>query len=419
MGPQKRKAETDPESDEELRNPLKMADVELKSVFVNDLEVNQEEEEYFEEEHFDDKTGEKLNPGLVAEAENEEIEFMKRIGVGEECEERECWEMTGKPPTTTKFVRVNKGSDEKPDVRARLCARDFKKKGDKNRSDLFAAMPPLEAKKLLFRQAAREKAVWRAGKWQRKKLLFIDVKKAHLNGIVGEDIFVYVKLPDGKCWRLKRWLYGMRPAASAWEMDFSENMKNAGCEKGKSAPTVFFNKDTDSRCVVHGDDFTFLAYEAEIPNIIEKMQAWYDIKVRGVLGGQPGDDEEVTILNRRLTWRRGVIEYEADPKHVQAIIEDMGLTRESKGLEAPVEKEEVNEEASEDDNELLEGEEAKKFRGIAARGNYLSLDRADIQYATKEICRSMARPRKSSWKKLKTFSSIPCHVSEGRLEVLQ
>ena len=45
------------------------------------------------------------------------------------------------------------------------------------------------------------------------------MEKAYLNGVVPEEVFVYVKLPDGRCWRLKRWLYGMRPAAKSWEAD--------------------------------------------------------------------------------------------------------------------------------------------------------------------------------------------------------
>ncbi len=52
------------------------------------------------------------------------------------------------------------------------------------------------------------------------KLMLIDVKKAHLNGFVEEGEDVYVDLPaeanaPGKCGKLRRWLYGMRPAASA------------------------------------------------------------------------------------------------------------------------------------------------------------------------------------------------------------
>ena len=40
----------------------------------------------------------------------------------------------------------------------------------------------------------------------------------------------------------------------------------------------------------------------------------------------------------------------------------------------------------------LVGEEAKLYRRVAARLNYLSTDRPDLQYAVKEAARSMAKP---------------------------
>ena len=58
--------------------------------------------------------------------------------------------------------------------------------------------------------------------------MFIDVKKAHLNGKVPDDEFAFVKLPDGKIWRLKRWLYGMRSAAQAWEEEYASKMIDIG-----------------------------------------------------------------------------------------------------------------------------------------------------------------------------------------------
>ena len=48
------------------------------------------------------------------------------------------------------------------EVRCRLVARDFKGK-DKDRDDLFAATPPLEAKRMLLSRAATRKPVGRAG----------------------------------------------------------------------------------------------------------------------------------------------------------------------------------------------------------------------------------------------------------------
>ena len=60
----------------------------------------------------------------------------------------------GAAPTSTKWVDPNKGGVEVPDIRSRWVARDFKKKGERDREDLFALMPPLEAKKVLFKLAS-------------------------------------------------------------------------------------------------------------------------------------------------------------------------------------------------------------------------------------------------------------------------
>ena len=86
-------------------------------------------------------------------------------------------------------------------------ARDFKSRREGPRDDLFAAMPPLEAKKALFAYVAgvREK---RRGQGQDEvKLIFIDVERAHLTAKRDEE--EWVDLPDefmkfGKYGRLKR-----------------------------------------------------------------------------------------------------------------------------------------------------------------------------------------------------------------------
>ena len=131
-----------------------------------------------------------------------------------------------------------------PDIRCRLVARDFKPKGEKDRSEIFAAMPPLESKKLLFQQAMSQNARNRSRGEDGLKIMLIDVKKAHLNGFVGEDEFAYIELPwgaikEGQCGRLRRWLYGMRQDASAWERDYSEKLVSMGFRKGYSCTNGF------------------------------------------------------------------------------------------------------------------------------------------------------------------------------------
>ena len=126
--------------------------------------------------------------------------------VGIESTEEECWAKAGKAPVTTKWVGVNKGTSSRPIVGARLAARDFK---TKVREFLLAAMPLLESSKdaLLPHMRAKKPRVWRRARWERRKLMIIDVKKVHLNGKVLEGKFAVVHLRDGKIWMLNRWLH--------------------------------------------------------------------------------------------------------------------------------------------------------------------------------------------------------------------
>ena len=221
----------------------------------------------FEEEFRDNRTGEYLDPELVAKAKSEEVEFMAKIGLYQEVDISECLEMSGRPPISTRWVDVNQGSTESLDVRCRLVARDFKPKGERDRSDIFAAMPPLEAKKLPYpeKRSEGERSCGTANGASRRSLL-IDVEKAHLDGELEahESAFVLPldeECKQGKCWRLRRWLYGIRPAASARKKHYSKTLVDMGFAKRVTAATVFNDKARDVRCVVHGDDFTFLGWE--------------------------------------------------------------------------------------------------------------------------------------------------------------
>ena len=72
---------------------------------------------------------------------------------------------------------INKGDDSDPDYRSRWVGREFKGK-DNDRDDLFAATPPLEAKKALIAKAACQKGV---DPRKLKKLGFIDIRKAYFH----------------------------------------------------------------------------------------------------------------------------------------------------------------------------------------------------------------------------------------------
>ena len=373
------------------------------------MEVNVEEEpwdEAFDEVDGDEADGEPsegvgFDPQLLSAARLEEIQFMQDLGVWEQSSAQECLAKTGRKPTSTKWVDVDKGRDGEVLVRSRLVARDFKVKGDSRGFDVFAATPPLELKRLLFRMARTAGSVGGCDADGPVKLMFVDVKKAHLNGEVGPDEHEFIQLPaeaGGGVGKLRRWLYGMRPAASAWEEHYAARLAEAGFERGRAATTAFVNRETGVRVVVWGDDFTFLGRERHLRDIAAKMAEWYQIKIRAVMGHDDQDDKEVRILNRVIRWGRDRIEYEADDKHVTTIMGELGFDGDTKGLDVPIVKE--HDESLDRDEPLGDGD-AKRYRGLAATINYLASDRPDLQFTASVLGRTMARPTQQSWANLK------------------
>ena len=153
---------------------------------------------------------------------------------------------------------------------------------------MFVAMPPLEAKRMLFSRAVTRqtsKPPRRAGP---KKLMFIDVRKAHLNPKYDHDVYIdfpaEAGAPEGYCGKLVHWLYGFRPAGRAWEEDSATKFESIGLARGKATPTIFSDNVKDLQCVAHGDDFTFLGFEEDLLDMKRKMEDWYGIKMLGMLG---------------------------------------------------------------------------------------------------------------------------------------
>ena len=70
--------------------------------------------------------------------------------------------------------------------------------------------------------------------------------------------------------------------------------------------------------------------------------------------------------------------YESDRSSAKILHEEMGLKEDSKGLGAPVAREDAAAVGTEE--EPLGPEETTRFRAPAARANYIAQDRADVQF---------------------------------------
>ena len=212
--------------------------------------------------------------------------------------------------------------------------------------------------------------------------------------------------PIDTCGELAYSMYGTRDAAQNWAEEYSSKLIAAGFIRGIANPCLFRHGKKDISLTVHGDDFVAVGTNDELMEVKAMLLDAYKITYE-VLGPGDGEVREVRILNRIIRWTDAGIKMEADPRHAEKVIAhyDLDDARATKmpGVK-PAKKEEEKEGVDDPDEEELPTKEATEHRGIAARLNYLVGDRADIQFATKELARTMAKPKRGDVAKAKRIA---------------
>jgi len=237
-----------------------------------------------------------------------------------------------------------------------------------------------------------------------------DVKRAYFYAPAQRPIFVEIPLEDKESGdepmvaQLNLSLYGTRDAAPNWADSYTKVLRDIGFEVGKGSPCNFYHAQRKISMSVHGDDFTSTGPEQSLRWLDAQLRSAYEIKTK-YLGPDErlGHLQEVRVLNRVIRWSEDGITYEADQRHSELIVADLGLEA-AKGVTTPGSRDDVAkaEEANEKESEgTLSPQEKTSYRAISARLNYLALDRPDIQYAAKEASRKMSAPEAGDWALLK------------------
>ncbi|CAE7686814.1 GIP, partial [Symbiodinium sp. CCMP2456] len=338
--------------------------------------------EKFETSYWDDVSGKPLRPELVQEARKEEVSTIKEMGV---------WEVIPRPKgekvISTRWVDINKKDEANPKYRSRLVARELKKRYPGGVSqdvhqpsweDFYASMPPISALRVLFALATSKRAPDLEGKMRDlpkdQCLVFLDIKKAHfwadarrrllieLPAETGVDTSKYVGL-------LRKSLYGTRDAPANWEATILRVMTQLGFVRGRSNSCLYYHPIREIRVEVHGKHWT--------------------VEVRGYLGppGMVGTKQSIDILNRLVSWISRGIELEADPRHVDIILREIGC--EGAKVTTALVKERIEEV---ENAEPLSSEDASWYRSVSMRLAYLSQDRPDLQVLAKELAKGLKSP---------------------------
>ena len=165
--------------------------------------------------------------------------------------------------------------------------------------------------------------------------------------------------------------------------------------KGKTSPCLFKHATSGGMASIHGDDFVVGGPGTHLKDLKKAICGKYKAEVRAILGPETADDKSVVMLGRIIEWKEHRVDVEADPRHVELILKEMGM-EECKVSDL------VGRTRLDDDEEgMLLPQDARRFRFMAARCDFIAADRIDIQFECKEVCSRMSAPCASDWKMLK------------------
>ena len=358
----------------------------------------QAEELHLREEAYDDVSGQVLCPKEVRRAKMTEIGFIQKKNVYVKVPRKIAFQR-GWKVVKTRWIDVNKGDDKNPMYRSRFVAKEF---NDCEAAGMFAATPPLEALKILISDVS---TIGKDSEEEQKVLMINDVARAFFEAPVRRNICIELPAEDyteederkDMVGHLVQSLYGTRDAAANFQYEVKKVMNSIGFVQGKYNVSTYYHNKRGLKTLVHGDDFVTSGRRNDAAWFRAKLEERFELKTT-ILGTGPDEVREARLLNRILSITEDGWRYEADPRHAELIIRGLNL-KDAKGVKTP--GEDAKPWSEDEDAEALGGKEAHEYRALAARGNYLSPDRPDIQYAVKECCRGMSAPTRGDLKKLR------------------
>ena len=162
---------------------------------------------------------------------------------------------------------------------------------------------------------------------------------------------------------------GTRDAASNWERDWQEHVRNWGFQFGLSSMNLFHHKENRVSGLTHGDDFVLTGPTKKLMEFERKVTSVYPIKANINSYGSP---KSIKTLSRRLHWGKRGIVYQHDPRHFDVLVKDHGLEH-CNSVQTPATPGVMEEEES----EPLSQVQHQQYRSQVARCLFLSQNRAD------------------------------------------
>ena len=218
-----------------------------------------------------------------------------------------------------------------------------------------------------------------------------DVRRAYFYAEEKRDTFV--ELPDyvpagfraTHVGKLRKALYGTRPAAASWGDELRKGLVSCNLTVGTVSRCCFHNKLRSVAGAVHGDDIFVASPRQDISKMGATLKIRWETRDQ-MIGSMPGDQKERRILNRTLRWCKDGLVFAANVRHGREVVDELGLSN-SKPVSSP-----AGYQCKDDESKPLDEEEKHLYQRVIAKLNYLAHDRLDLKYATSCLASAVSSP---------------------------
>ena len=184
---------------------------------------------------------------------------------------------------------------------------------------------------------------------------------------------------------------------------FRKLVTDTGLVSSSNCPCDFGHSTRDLDTVVHGDDFIVAGDGDDLDWLPQKLNEKLELVQQARLG--LGYDSEATVLNHCVTHSDPGLTWDADPRHAELAVAELGLQasrpQTSPGGAKP---------SAPLDHEELEPDGQKAHHSVSARLAHLTSDRPDIAFACKECSRAVGKSTRADFTRLKRIGRYLLHT---------
>ena len=200
-----------------------------------------------------------------------------------------------------------------------------------------------------------------------------DVRRAYFHAEEKRDTFVelldYVPAEFGTTHvgKLRKVLYGTRPAAASWGDELTKGLVSCNLTVGTVWRCYFRNESSSAAGTVHGDDIFVAGPRQDFAKMGTRVKKRWETRDQ-MIGPRPDDQKELHILKRTLRWCNDGLVFAAHLRHGREVVDELGLSK------------------------------AKPDQRIVAKLNCLARDRLDLKYATSCLASAVCSVVAQHWR---------------------